>query len=179
LLFRSEEGFLPLLQKLVAERLPVTFHLPNGLHARYVTPTLARLMYAAGFRTIRLSLETASPSWQEQTGGKVSQEEFERAVRYFREAGFSSHELEVYLLFGWPGSTSEDLKMSVDSVRSMGLVPRLALYAPTPETLFYRELPSFFQEEPLWHNKIAYLYATGNEHLYEELQRRGGETVCR
>lgn len=179
LLFQAEEGFVPLLGEIIRRRLPVSFHLPNGIHVRYVTSRLASLMRQANFRTIRLSLETASPLWQEKTGGKVDEEAFERAVRYFREAGFANNELEVYLLFGWPGSTEEELRASVEYVKSLELVPRLALYAPIPRTRFYEELPAFIQEEPLWHNKIAYLYAVGNERLYEALQRKGGERVCR
>lgn len=179
LLFEAEEGFLPLLREMIRHGLPLHFHLPNGIHARYVTLPLAQLMREAGFRTIRLSLETASSFWQKKTGGKVYQEEFERAVWCFRKSGFPDTEIEVYLLFGWPGSREEDLRMSVEYVRGLGLTPRLALYAPTPGTSLFEELPSSFREEPLWHNKIAYLYASGNERLYEALQRRGGEAVCR
>ncbi len=136
-------------------------------------------MREAGFRTIRLSLETASAFWQRETGGKVHQEDFERAVQYFRKAGFTGEELEVYLLFGRPGSTAEEMQMSAEYLRRMGLIPRFALYAPTPKTVLYQTLPEFIQEEPLWHNKIAYLYVMGNAPLYEALQQRGGEVVCR
>lgn len=179
LLFEAAETLVPLLWEIIRKRLPITFHLPNGIHARYVTRALAFLMREAGFRTIRLSLETASAFWQRETGGKVHQEDFERAVQYLRKAGFTGEELEVYLLFGWPGSTAEEMQMSAEYVRRMGLIPRFALYAPTPKTVLYQTLPEFIQEEPLWHNKIAYLYVTGNAPLYEALQQRGGDVVCR
>ncbi|MGQ9473868.1 MAG: B12-binding domain-containing radical SAM protein [Candidatus Caldatribacteriaceae bacterium] len=174
LLFKAEE-LSPLFYELARQKLPISFHLPNGIHVRYVTATIAQLMRQAGFRTIRLSLEIVSSFWQEKTGGKVNREEFERAVCYFQEAGFLPKELEVYLLFGWPGCEKEEIKTSFEYVRGLGLIPRLALYAPTPHTSFYQTLSAPFQKEPLWHNKIAYLYATGNDRIYEELQRRGGE----
>ncbi|MEN3185666.1 MAG: B12-binding domain-containing radical SAM protein [Atribacterota bacterium] len=179
LLFQAEGTFLPLLREVCQKCLPIFFHLPNGIHARYVTKELALLMCEAGFRTIRLSLETVFESSQKETGGKVNREDFERAVTYLREAGFTEKELEVYLLFGRPGSSEEEIRASVEYVRKMGLIPRLALYAPTPRTALYQTLPEFIRKEPLWHNKIAYLYAMGNAPLYEVLQQRGGEMVCR
>ncbi len=179
LLYEGEEGLVPLMQEIIRLNLPLSFHLPNGIHARYVTKEIAQFMYRARFSTIRLSLETNSPLWQRKTGGKVSNQEFEKAVRYLEEAGFSPESLEVYLLFGWPGSTEEELWQAVEYVCSFHLVPRLALYSPVPHTSLFRQLPEDMQKEPLWHNKIAYLYASGNNVLYEALQKRGGGMICR
>lgn len=172
LLFRAEHHFLPLAESIVRLGLPVSFHLPNGLHARYVTRDVALFLKRARFTTIRLSLETASPEWQKQSGGKVTNELFEGAVRALQEAGFSPGDIEVYLLFGWPRVEEEEVLASVTYVRSLGLVPRLALYAPTPRT---RDYETFFahEEEPLWHNKIAFLYRRGWDGFYAKLQSMG------
>lgn len=172
LLFQAERHFLPLAEHLVRLQLPIAFHLPNGLHARYVTKEVALFLKRARFITVRLSLETASPEWQKRSGGKVTNELFEEAVRVLQEVGFAPKDIEVYLLFGWPRVEEGTVLASVAYVRSLGLVPRLALYAPTPKTPDYE---AFFawESEPLWHNKIAFLYRSGWSGLYAKLQSMG------
>lgn len=172
LLFRAEHHFLPLAEKIVQFELPISFHLPNGLHVRYITRDVALFLKKARFATIRLSLETVSPEGQKQSGGKVTNELFEEAVQNLQEAGFAPQDIEVYLLFGWPRAEQEEIVASVTYVRSLGLTPRLALYAPTPRTQDYNLF--FAQEnEPLWHNKIAFLYRQGLGELYARLQGTG------
>ena len=61
LLIDAEHHIVPLLETVIARRLPVRFHTPNGLHARYLDRPLARLMRRAGFATVRLGLESADP----------------------------------------------------------------------------------------------------------------------
>ena len=174
LLFRAEEHFLPLAEALVRLNLPLSFHLPNGIHARYVTPEVARFLKRACFRTVRLGLETISFEWQRKSGGKVTNPLFEEAVRNLKKAGFFPEEIEVYLLFGWPPMGEKDIIASSEYVKSLGLLPRLALYSPTPKT---RDYEAFFGEEnePLWHNKNAFLYRRGWQELYEKLQ---GKRKC-
>jgi radical SAM superfamily enzyme YgiQ (UPF0313 family) len=170
LLVRAEEHFLPLAEALLRKNLPVVFHLPNGLHARYLTHEVARFLKRARFQTIRVSLETVSPEGQKKGSAKVTNPLFERAIAALKEAGFAPQDVEVYLLFGWPATEEEDVLASLAYVRNLGLSPRLALYAPTPGTEDYRV---FFSEEtePLWHNKIAFLYRRGWHRLYERLRQ--------
>lgn len=172
LLFQAERHFLPLAEHLIRLNLPVSFHLPNGLHARYITREVAHFLKKARFVTIRVSLETVSPARQRQSGGKVTNESFEEAIRALQEAGFAPQEIEVYLLFGWPAEDPGDVLASFAYVRRLGLVPRLALYAPTPRT---RDYEVFFsgEDEPLWHNKIAFLYRRKWDELYGKLQGGG------
>ncbi|MBC7218090.1 MAG: radical SAM protein [Candidatus Caldatribacterium sp.] len=172
LLVNAERHFLPLAEGVICLGLPLSFHLPNGLHARYVTREVASFLRRANFSTVRLSLETASSRWQRESGGKVTNEAFEEAVEYLKEAGFHPEDIEVYLLFGWPVTEEEDVLASASYVRSLGLVPRFSLYAPTPRT---RDYERFFsgEDEPLWHNKVAFLYRRGWAELYTRLQGKG------
>lgn len=172
LLVQAERHFLPLAESIVRMELPVSFHLPNGLHARYITGEVARFLKKARFCTVRVSLETASPEWQKKSGGKITNPLFEEAIAALRCAGFAPQDIEVYLLFGWPREGKDEVIASLNYVRSLGLVPRLALYAPTPRTEDYGVVP-LDESEPLWHNKIAFLYWRGWQELYEKLQGRG------
>ncbi|HRZ87728.1 MAG TPA: B12-binding domain-containing radical SAM protein [bacterium] len=134
LLCRAERHFVPLMERLIAEALRFNFHTPNGLHARYMTPAVARLMKDSGFKTIRLSMETSSPERQQHTGGKVTNAEFAQAVRYLTEAGFAAGELDAYLLAGAPGQRYEEVEKDITFARSLGVRVNLASYAAIPGT---------------------------------------------
>ncbi|MCL6559966.1 MAG: hypothetical protein K6U74_14465 [Firmicutes bacterium] len=79
------------------------FHTPNGLHVRFITPGVARLLKRAGFVRPRLGLETASAARQTETGGKVNNEEFLRAVEFLVGAGYSPGEIAANIMMGLPG----------------------------------------------------------------------------
>ena len=65
----------------IIDRVPgVRFHCPNGLHARQITQEMADLMRRAGFSTIRLGLESSDAVRQQESGGKVTSDEFARAM---------------------------------------------------------------------------------------------------
>lgn len=140
LLFEAGAHLVPWLERVCAERLAVRFHTPNGLHARFVTPELARLLRRSGFRTLRLSLETVSPERQVQTGGKISTPEFAAAVDCFFAAGFGKSELGVYLMYGLPGQTWEEVKAGVRYLQGLGVRINLTEYSPLPGTPLWNDL---------------------------------------
>jgi len=173
LLYRAEESFLPLLRALQKERLPLRFHLPNSIHARYVTPEISKLMRKCNFKTIRISLEFSDASSQKNTGNKVDNSIFEKAIQSFIQAGYAPEELEVYLLFGLPGLKEKDYEFSIEYVTDLGLRPRLSLFSPLPGTPDFERVNTLqIKDEPLLQNKIAYLYLSEQNELYEALQRK-------
>jgi len=147
---------LPLLRTLHKRADPVLFHCPNGLHARALSSELAKLMFCTGFRTIRLGFESADPSLQRQTGGKVRNDELVRAIRYLREAGYEGSEIGVYLLCGLPGQTARQVEESIRFVQSLGARALLAEYSPIPGTGLWedacRTSPYDLSRDPLFHN---------------------------
>ncbi len=172
LLYRGEDSFLPLLEAIAREKENFRFHLPNGIHARFLTPSIACMMKRAGFRTVRISLETTSEEVLSAENGKVDLCSFERAVDCLVQAGFRKNEIEVYLLFGLPTLQERDYRQAAQYVRSLGLIPRFSLYSPLPGTPeLSGDLQKMRIEEPLYHNKIVYLYLSGNAQLYSELQK--------
>ena len=94
LLLDAARYAIPLFERLAAAGAPVRLHSPNGLHAREVTPMLARAMKAGGMETVRLSLETSSEERQRDFSSKVSREEFRRASDALFDA-------ELYLIAAW------------------------------------------------------------------------------
>ncbi len=168
----------PILEKVLSRGIPLRFHTPNGLHARYVDRESAFLMRRSGFRTVRLSLETADPSRQLRLGNKIDNDTFRRAVDFLTEAGFSREELGAYLMVGLPGQDVREVQESVDFVLGLGLKPLLAEYSPIPGTPMWEEARQAsrypMEDDPLYHNNSALPCAGpgfGFSHLQSERKR--------
>jgi len=88
--------------------------------------------------------------------GKVSEGEFEKAVRNLRAAGFSKQQIGVYVLAGLPEQSAESVAESVRYVDRAGASPYLAEYSPIPHTPLWEKAVSCSEydlaAEPLFHN---------------------------
>jgi Radical SAM superfamily len=155
LLFKADRILLPFLEAVLRLDLHVSFHTPNALNARFITPEIARLMVRAGFETFFLGFESNVYEWQRKTGGKVYSEEFADAVRTLREAEASS--ITSYIIIGHPESSEQDLEASIRFAAGHGARVMLSEFAPIPGTpdgevcRIYTDL-----DEPLNHNKTAF-----------------------
>ena len=108
LLMDADHHALPLLERIVAAGLPVRFHTPNALHIRRITAGMARLMFAAGFATLRLGLETTTADRRQHMDRKVEQAEFLEAVAHLKGAGFGGDQIGAYLLAGLPNQSMDE-----------------------------------------------------------------------
>lgn len=129
----------PLLERVIAMGLPLRFHTPNALHIREINDVSARLMYAAGFKTLRLGLETVDFDRREKLDCKVAAAEYTAAVRALHKAGFTKEQVGAYLLAGLPGQTTNDVLRSVEIVRQSGITPVPTYYTPIPKTAMWDE----------------------------------------
>ena len=169
LLLDARRHLVPILEGVLARGLQIRFHAPNGLHAREVTPDLAVLMRRAGFRTVRLSLETVDSARQQKTGAKISTGAFAQAVAHLQAAGFAAKDLGAYILAGLPAQPLAETEATVRFVHGLGVQAKLALFSPIPGTPDGdRVLPA--GADPLLHNNTVYPYLMGDDHM-RELQR--------
>jgi len=156
LLVNSSERAVPMLEEILRRNLGCTFHCPNGMHLREITPRVAPLLFEAGFRTIRFGFETASAARQAATGGKVTTEELRQGVAYLREAGYGQADIGIYLLCGLPEQEAREVEEGIDLVRRAGARPILAEYSPIPGTSLWDEALRHARydigNEPLFHN---------------------------
>lgn len=156
LLIDSRGHIIPILQEGIRKAIQCNFHTPNGLHVKEIDEGVADLLFRGGFRTIRLGLETSDEASQIETGGKVDNQEFSRAVKNLKRAGYSGEELGVYILAGLPGQRVEEVEESIAFVRETGAKPVLAEYSPIPHTPLFekaKRMSSFdIENEPLFHN---------------------------
>jgi tRNA A37 methylthiotransferase MiaB len=140
LLYDADKHIKPLLASIIANGFAVRLHAPNGLHARFIDEDVAVLMKRAGFRTIRLSLETIDRDRQRKSGGKVTNSDFARAVKLLKRAGFSKDQLGAYLLYGLPGQPLDEVEDAVGFVKSLGVRVHLAEFSPIRGTTSWDEL---------------------------------------
>jgi len=146
----------PLLREVIAHRLPVRFHCPNGLHLREISSELANLMFRAGFKTLRFGFETSDLQRQQLLGGKADNSHLDAALAYLCEAGYTTDQIGIYILCGLPGQSASEVFETIHHVRSKGARPILAEYSPIPGTALWEASvqvsPYPLSIEPLFHN---------------------------
>jgi radical SAM superfamily enzyme YgiQ (UPF0313 family) len=103
-----------------------------------------------------LGLETSVERLQQETGGKVNNQEFRDAVRSLRRAGYTGQEIGAYIMAGLPGQRTEEVEESIAFVQEVGARPILTEYSPIPGTPLFEKAvkmsPFDLQGEPLYHN---------------------------
>ncbi len=157
LLVRSETVLLPFLAKIRRRRLRLEFHTPNALHARCLSPDVARAMVAAGCRSFYLGFESHSTAWHARTGAKVDADEFAAACDHLRTAGVPPDSITAYLMLGHPQCELQELEASMHYVHALGARIMLAEYAPVPGTPDGEACRRWIDlDEPLLHNKTAF-----------------------
>jgi radical SAM superfamily enzyme YgiQ (UPF0313 family) len=130
----ADNHAIPILERIINAKLPVRFHTPNAIHIRGISSQTARLMYRAGFHTLRLGLETVEFEHRQKIDKKVSEEEFTAAVRVLMAAGFDKSRVGAYLLAGLPDQSWDSIMQSIQTVKQSGITPVIAYYTPIPGT---------------------------------------------
>jgi radical SAM superfamily enzyme YgiQ (UPF0313 family) len=158
LLVDAEYRMIPVLDRISLLPGPVRIHLPNAVHARFITADLAKKMFRAGVKTLRMGLETA---WDRQgLDEKLTMTEFLRAAVLLREAGFDEKNLGAYLLCGLPGQDMEGVARSILAVKKTGVRPILAHFSPMPHTALWEKAKQSsrydLENEPLCTNNSAF-----------------------
>ena len=155
LLVSPQRGILPLLE--IVKGWDLRFHTPNALHAKFITPEVAKAMYDGGFETIYIGYETTDPERQRATGGKVTSENFYNAIENLLMAGFSRSQITVYLLMGLPDQPPEEVEQGMREVSELGLKIMLSEYSPIPGTPDGEKARVYANiDEPLLQNNIVF-----------------------
>ncbi len=138
-LVNAEQHAGPLLEKIIQADIQLRFHTPNALHIRGINAQTARLLFRAGFKTIRLGLETAEFDHRETIDRKVTEDDFRQTAKHLKEAGFEKHQVGAYLLMGLPGQELAAVERSIRAVQETQITPILAYYSPIPNTAMWPE----------------------------------------
>jgi radical SAM superfamily enzyme YgiQ (UPF0313 family) len=156
LLFEPSKHFIPIMKKVVDKGVHCNFHTPNAMHIKEIDEEVAELLFRSGFKTIRLGFESSIETTQIETGGKVNNQEFVRAVKNLKRAGYSEEEIGVYIMAGLPGQRAGEVDESIAFVKETGARPMLVEYSPIPHTPLFEKAkkmsPFDLENEPLFHN---------------------------
>lgn len=184
LLVDAENHFKPIFREIVREKLPIRFHLPNGIHVRFLDEEVAELMARAGVKNIRLSLESVEEEFLERSSPKLYLTEFEQAVINLERAGYKREELVAYVIIGVPGQSSSSVEKTLDYLWKMRVRPSLAYYSPVPGTKDFEILEKegflSINDDPLLHNKLMFPYlgySEINERDFERLRQKAFDIV--
>jgi radical SAM superfamily enzyme YgiQ (UPF0313 family) len=160
LLLDAESSLRPALVRIARDGPALRFHVPNALHIRALSRDWCDLLHAAGFRTIRLGLETTVDGKSREWGGKVDTEMYLQALDNLFRAGFSREDIGVYLMCGLPGQTPEEVAESIRIVRQSGVRPHISEYSPIPGTPMWEKAVAVSQfdisAEPLYHTNTFF-----------------------
>jgi len=160
LLVNAKRYAFPLFEKVIASKMNVWFHTPNALHIKEITKQAADLMFRAGFKTIRMGLETTDFSKGRNHDGKVAENEFYRAVKNLKTAGFEERQIGAYLLCGLPGQDINEVEISMHLVRQTGVQAVLAYYTPIPHTPMWESAVKHskfdLMEQPVFTNNTLF-----------------------
>jgi hypothetical protein len=175
LLVRPDETLIPFLDYVIDHPRGIHFHTPNALHARNLTPELAKRMVAAGFQTFYLGFESASEQFQKATGGKIVSRELAEAVDALQSAGAAGEHITAYALLGHPQSDLQQLEETMHFVHRLGIRIMLADFSPIPGTPDGQACQKFTDlDEPLNHNKTAFpirLFGKDKVNYFKDLCR--------
>ena len=160
LFINREHHIKVILKKLIDTRLIVRLHTPNGLFIKDIDEELAKLMFQANFKTIRLSFETSHEDRSPEMGHKISNEGMIKAVDHLVKAGYSASDLEAYVIMGLPDQNLDEILESIIFVNNLGVQVRLASFSPIPKTRdFDRAVQSGIispNSDPLLTNKTIF-----------------------
>jgi len=177
LLLNPERHISVILEEVIRRKLDCYFHTPNSMHASQISAPLARQMFQAGFKTIRIGLETSNEVRQRNTGNKITNKQFSKAIENLKTAGYSGQDIGVYVLMGLPGQPLEEVFESVRYVSNCGVMTKLATYSPIPGTEEWKKAVETFNldpdADPLLHNNSIYPARSGDLTI-EDFQRVKG-----
>ncbi|MFH2044368.1 MAG: radical SAM protein [Pseudomonadota bacterium] len=137
-LIDAKNHAIPLLEKIINSGINVRFHTPNALHVREISEYTAKLMFKAGFKTVRLGLETTLFDTN-RFDNKVSELEFKQALISLKEAGFSKTQIGAYIMAGLPGQDEKNVIKSIKIVAENGITPIPVYYTPIPHTALWEK----------------------------------------
>jgi len=174
LLMEPSKHIVPILKEVIKRGIRCSFHTPNALHIREIDEEVAQLLFQSGFKTIRLGFETSNETAQIETGGKVDNREFRRAVKNLKKVGYSGEDIGVYIMAGLPGQRIGEVEEGIAFVRETGAKPILVEYSPIPHTPLFKkakQMSSYdLEKEPLFHNN-SILPCQWEEFTIEDFRR--------
>jgi len=162
-LYRASFYAKPLLRGITKLPFPISIYNPNAINASLIDDELANLLLTAGFKEVRIGLETINPDIQKALDGKVNRRVFERAIGFLLNAGFTHGSISVYILAGLPLQRWKDVRTAIDYLAGLGVNTHIAEYTPIPHTPLFEEFYPLARypiaDDPIYQNNALFPFA--------------------
>jgi hypothetical protein len=134
-----------------------SFHLPNGINARYITEDVAYLLRRMGVKTVRLGYEVDRRDLQIRLGDKAKKKELEIAIYLLKKVGFN--DIGVYIMLH-PFVSVNDFLATANFIHSLGVLVKPVLYSPIPNTSDFNNLVKKYPHitNPLYQNDSFFVF---------------------
>ncbi len=165
LLFKPENNFLPLAEKILQLNKTLRFHTPNGLHIKWIDKNVAETMEKAGFKTLRFGYESGDKRHKDYTGYKTEQKEIRDKVRILLKAGFPAKDIGIYVMGGLPDQTPQLMFEDIRFINSLGVKAKPVFISPVPNTPLYEFYKKRYPEiikDPRIQNDIFFITKLNN-----------------
>ncbi len=126
------------LERMVGERIDVTWCAPNGIRLDSLDRELAFLMKRSGCFQVNVGIESGSPRILKQIRKALSLDTVRKQVALLREADI---EVVGFFMMGFPGETRQEIEATVELALSLPLTAAsFSVYCPLPGTEDYDAL---------------------------------------
>jgi hypothetical protein len=157
LLFRYQKNLIRIYKILERNGMSFSFHLPNGINARYITEDVAYLLRRMGVKTVRLGYEVDRRDLQIRLGDKAKKKELEIAIYLLKKVGFN--DIGVYIMLH-PFVSVDDFLATANFIHSLGVLVKPVLYSPIPNTSDFNNLVKKYPHitNPLYQNDSFFVF---------------------
>ncbi len=132
ILVNYENHLKKILDGIINSNLKIMIKFPEGIQPNLMTTEIAKKMRKAGLDHISIPLETSNPELTKKLRRPSKLDDFENAVKCFRDAGFTGQDLNCFILSGMPGQKTEDIIESMRYVWKIGCKVKIMPFTPVP-----------------------------------------------
>jgi len=136
MLYGYKKHFEIILDKIIHEGLDLELYSYGGVEARLLTDDIADKLVRAGFNSVNIPIESASDiiikEWKRNCFVADWEKAMNIAKRHFKR-------LRSFLIIGAPNQTTEDIRSTIDLIKSYGAEAVTLPYTPIPGTLDHKK----------------------------------------
>ncbi|HMK36959.1 MAG TPA: radical SAM protein [Desulfomonilaceae bacterium] len=160
-------------ERLLDEKIRLGIATPFWFQTRtdLVDASLLKKLHQAGADTVAFGLESGSPSVLEKTNKKIELDQLAGNIAIAQSLGL---DVELFTIFGLPGETVEDVRQTLEFVRSMDIPVQSNSGSQQMQLYFgsiYEKNPEAFGIEPLDTYRPAYV-SVGDQYTTSSMTRQ-------
>jgi len=166
----NKRHFIDILTEIVKRNLKIRIGAPKGMEPRLLDESLLELMKEAGWKGIRLALETKSEEHRKKLNRLYNDTyDYERAIKFATDTGFDTSEIGTFLLYGTPEENIDDIIETAEYIHSFGSYIIPMAFTPVPGSFIFSKYEHILRKRKLIeYMGRLYPFAEYNGYKYED-----------